>query len=320
MHGFQTVYTPVTGMLHILALLTTCAAVVIEVSIILPPGSPINRSSPLLLVLPADYTVMGSSLEFSYVPVLPTTTTSSPVTPVPPAQDTYVNVTVHVNTPLSANQLDNLRLQVAANLNISPDLIVVEQTLLRRRMLEQSGGVTITISIKIPSVLASNHDTLNTTSNTNVSHSGNISLEIINLSGLSTDEIITKLLAIKVETVQNWFQNVGIQPELITELSVQVVRVAVQTTTDVTLIMTSTSTQAPIATPAPPATPTLTSVVPVFPNWGYATIAVSGVLIGGAMITWVIWRQHLKLPPQTEKQKLPLKLRSVIRVRIHRHH
>ena len=320
MQGFQNVYTPVTGMLHILALLTTCAAVVIEVSIILPPGSPINRSSPLILVLPANYTVMGSRVEFSYVPVLPTPSTSSPVTPVPPAQDTYVNVTVRVNTPLSANQLDNLRLEVAANLNISPDLIVVEQTLLRRRMLEEGGGGIITISIKIPGVSSNNNDTLNTTSNTNVSQSANISLGIINLSGLSTDEIIIKLQAIKVETVQSWFQTVGIQPELITELSVQVIRVAVQTTTEVTLGMTSTPTQAPIATPAPPTTPTQTSVVPVFPNWGYAIIAVSGVLIGGGMITWVIWRQHLKLPLQTEKQKRPQKLRSVIRVRIHRHY
>ena len=320
MQGFQNVYTPVTGMLHILALLTTCAAVVIEVSIILPPGSPINHSSPLILVLPANYTVMGSRVEFSYVPVLPTPSTSSPVTPVPPAQDTYVNVTVRVNTPLSVNQLDNLRLEVAANLNISPDLIVVEQTLLRRRMLEESGGGIITISIKIPGVSSNNNDTLNTTSNTNVSHSANISLGIINLSGLSTDEIIIKLQAIKVETVQSWFQTVGIQPELITELSVQVIRVAVQTTTEVTLGMTSTPTQAPIATPAPPTTPTQTSVVPVFPNWGYAIIAVSGVLIGGGMITWVIWRQHRELTLQTEKQKRPQKLRSVIRVRIHRHY
>ena len=150
---------------------------------------------------------------------------------------TFVTITLFVNGTLSVNEQDNLRVQIADSLNISVDLIKLEQVPARRRRLLQSGGSQIIITITVPTV------TTGTTGNASnaVSSAVLISSQIQNSVSLSV--------------VQSWFVAIGLPPNLVSGVAVNVVEPTtpiIPTTTTPMLTKTTTPMPSlPASTPPP---------------------------------------------------------------------
>ena len=62
--------------------------------------------------------------------------------------NTYVQVTLVFAAPLSVSQVDAIKLKLATKLNISPDLIIVKQSLQSRRLL-QTGNYNVDITFPV---------------------------------------------------------------------------------------------------------------------------------------------------------------------------
>ena len=175
------------------------------------------------------------------------------------APQTFVTITLFVNGTLSVNEQGNLRVQIADSLNISVDLIKLEQVPARRRRLLQSGGnqrrllqsggsqIIITITVPPPIPGTNTSTTGNTSTIGNPSTIGN---------ALPSAALISSQIqnSVSLSVVQSWFTAIGLPANLVSAIAVEVVLERIVSTTTTPMLLANTTTPVPslpASTPLP---------------------------------------------------------------------
>ena len=202
----------------------------------------------------------GSTMCTVSIPSLPPETTPPKTMSKAIPVNTYVQVTLVFAAPLSVSQVDAIKLKLATKLNISPDLIIVKQSLQSRRLL-QTGNYNVDITFPVSQSSISNSSYSNSSySNSSYSNSSNTSstpdpLPLFSgLSDLPLGEFVAELQNVINEEMPQWLSEIEIELPPVMGIAVNVVPVYVTPTPTTTAILPTTPAPTP-TTPAPTAPP-----------------------------------------------------------------
>ena len=194
------------------------------------------------------------------------------------APQTFVTITLFVNGTLSVNEQGNLRVQIADSLNISVDLIKLEQVPARRRRLLQSGGSQIIITITLPPPRPG----------TNTSTTGNSS-NAPPSAALISSQIQN---SVSLSVVQSWFTAIGLPANLVSAIAVEVVVERIVSTTTPPML-TNTTTPVPSLPASTPIPIKSTEEQSIWTVEVIVLVVVLGAVISLIIIIWLASKYQL---------------------------
>ena len=177
------------------------------------------------------------------------------------------------------NEQGNLRVQIADSLNISVDLIKLEQVPARRRRLLQSGGSQIIITITVPPPIPG----------TNTSTTGNSS-NAPPSAALISSQIQN---SVSLSVVQSWFTAIGLPANLVSAIAVEVVVERIVNTTTPPMLLANTTTPVPSLPASTPIPIKSTEEQSIWTVEVIVLVVVLGAVISLIIIIWLASKYQL---------------------------